>query len=203
MTTDPTMMPPTITNRAIAAAAAEFRRLALEASEAREAAAALEAARPEIEATDRRSLGRALAEGQPDPGSTALAQHDADTAAAHRRHEALDAATTEAAAVFNVTMARHRTGWLEAVEVDATKARARYATAVAALVTARAQVDELEATARWASRWPAAKPWTGPVAAPVRGLLARSGDPFGWAEVAAALEADAAPPAPIRPASAA
>jgi len=200
---DPTTLPPVIASKPIATAAAELTRLATEAAEAREAAHALEVARADVEAADRRALGRALAEGQPDPGAKDLEVHDAGTAAAHRRHQALEHAVTEAGAALNSAMDRHRAAWLEAVELEATKARSRYRSAVAAVVTARGQVDEAEAVARWIRRWPQPKPWNGPVHGPVRGLLARSGDPFPWAEVAAALEADAAPAAPVKPASSA
>lgn len=60
MRINPTTMPPSITNKQIATAAAELTRLATEASRAREEAHALEVARPEVEAADRAALGRAL-----------------------------------------------------------------------------------------------------------------------------------------------
>ena len=192
MRPDHTSMPPTITNKAIATAAAELTRLAREASVAKEAAAALEAARAEVEALDRAALGRALAEGKADPGTNAIDDHDRAIAEAHRRHEALESAVVEAGATFSASVTRHGAAWLEALELEAGKARARYASTVAAMVAARAQVDELAATARWIRRWPSPKGWVGPVHGPVFGLLGRNAEAMPWAEVAGALQADAA-----------
>jgi len=197
MRIDPTTMPPVIASKPIAAAAAELTRLAVAAAVAREQAHALEVARADVEAADRRALGRALAEGKPDPGTKALADHDADIATARRRHQALEAAVTEAASAFTTVVERHRSAWLEAVESEATKARAKYAALVAELVAARAKLDEQAAVARWIRRWPAPKAYAA-VAPPVFGLVSRNGDPFGWAEVADALTADAAPPEPVK-----
>lgn len=191
-------LPATITNKALAAAADKLRKLTADLAAARTEVHQLEDRRHQAVAADRAAFGKALADGKADPGTAALDEHDATTAVARRRAEALESAVTAASAAFTAAMAAHGPAWSSSVQTELDKARTAYAAAVEAMATARAAVSEQLCILAFVERFPATKAFApGPGLGSVAGLLTQAGEPYFATAVLDALRADANPPAPV------
>jgi len=69
--------------------------------------------------------------------------------------------------------------------------------AVTAWEAARTRLDQHRALRSWVAQFPERSKWVASLTTPVRGLDTPNGEPLSFPEVAQALRADAAEPAPV------
>jgi hypothetical protein len=143
---------------------------------------------------DRAALAKAIRTGKADPGSDAVEKIDKEIEVCKRRYEALDVAIEDVEMELLDVLAEHREAWLEDVEKSVATASRRYEKTIEPLNKARLELAQARSLRRWLTNFPETEHSFREVIPSVRNLMAPSGDPYGWAQVVAALQADAIPP---------
>lgn len=164
--------------------------------------AALEEQRRSAVESDRSAYAAALRAGKGDPGAKATDTVDREMAKARREVEAFAEAVQGARADVEAAVMSARSEWLTALAEEDVAACARYAVALEELATARMQLVDVRSRRDWLAGMPTSKVYR-VAEPPVRGLLARSGDPSSWAAVMEALRDEVAPPKAAQPVPAA
>jgi len=175
----------------------EYNRLAGEHRAASAALEALLASRPAAIEADRLAYAAALRLGKDDPGTTALAKLNARITTASRKAEALAAAVQSTARDIAAAVEGRRAALLDDVDQALGEDRDALAHAVTAWVAARTRLDQHRALRSWIALFPQRTKWTPTVSMPVRGIDTANGEPISFPEIAQALRADAAEPAPV------
>jgi len=165
--------------------------------EQRETAATLrrlDGERREAVTADRRALGAAIVNGRKEPEDTAVAKCDAQILAARRRAEALEQALIEVDGKLTTLVEERREAWLAEQDETVSVRREELRAALATYLAARHQLAQAYAVRRWIATFPS-KSYS-PTDPPLLALKSPAGEPYYWAAIAAALEADVDPPAP-------
>jgi len=198
----PLETPPTISNKKIHKAAAEYQRLVADHQAAVTAAHDLEQARHTARDADTRAYADAIRAGKDDPGQPATQAADNAILLAGRREEALEHAVTEARNELVASVDQHRAEWLAALEKRLDAARDRMREAVDQVSAAHAELAETFATRAWLEQFPEQSLWRpGRFAARVPALLSPAGEPVAAvAAISALRELAEPPPAPAQPA---
>jgi hypothetical protein len=198
-------LPPVISDAKVRAAAEVHSRLVAEEAAARLVVADLEGRRPAAEAADRQAHADAIRHAEPEPAPVEVARLDEELAAGRRRAEAVGLAAADAWTELVAVVEAQRARWSSEIDKAVERDRKRLVEAVEALEAAAASLSVSMATLAWARRFPH-KPRMLPSAATsaVAGLVSRSGEPYAWPEVLAALRRfgqqptePAQPPVPI------
>ncbi len=155
----PLELPPTISNKKVRAAAAEYSRLVGDHQAASSAAHDLEHGRREAVEVDRRAFADALRAGKPDPGQAATEAADREILKTRRREEALAVAVAAARTDLVDAVERHRAEWLSSLEKQRDEARAKMREAVDQLVSSHEELAEAHALVAWLERFPGQFHW--------------------------------------------
>jgi hypothetical protein len=149
-----------------------------------------EAAEHQAPHDDRAEAARATRERRALPAVSCVQQARERVTLARTNLQGMDDALWSIQDEVEVAVEANRPMWLAALEAAADQDRADYAAAVEAMVEARARLDRTRAEVQWLLRFPR-KPVMLVPTAPVAALATESGNAFGFAQVAAALRADA------------
>jgi hypothetical protein len=156
----------------------------------------LEGRRDAVIEADRRQYAEAIRRGEEEPGPVELNRFEKQLADARRRAEGLAMAVSDAEGELLQVVEERRAAWGADIDRAVEKNRAAVGKAVAALETAVAELSASLTTRLWIDTFPNKIATLRPPAATsaVAGLISRSGEPYSWPEVAAALRSFGQPP---------